>query len=154
PGRVETISLPSWPLNRDGGVAVEGADRAAAVHVQHVKVVDVSAKAGGGGIPGDLAGTLDRHDAEVENAAAEVGGVAGQGAAAEGRRAEVEDTAALAVIARGGVPAQAAATDGQRVEVEDAAAEVGGVAGQLAAAADRKRRGVVDAAAVGSGVEG
>ena len=114
PGRVEMIPLPSRPLDPHGGVAIEDADRAAAVQVQHALVVDVGAKADGGGVPGDGAGVVDRHRAVVGDAAATVGGdVAGQGAAADRQRAVVAVVDAAAGIA-GGVAGQGAAADRQR----------------------------------------
>src|SRR5665213_2555358 len=93
PGRVETIPLPSWPLDRHGGVAIEDADAAGAVQVQHGGVVDVSAVTNGGGIPGDAAGVFDCHGGAivVDAAAVAVGGVAGQGAAADRQVAVIVD---------------------------------------------------------------
>src|SRR5438034_781201 len=85
------------PLNRPGGVAIEGADDAAGVQVQHALVVDVSVEAYGGGIPGDAAGVFAGHrgvGAVVDAAARRGGDVAGQGAAADRQRAVVVDAAA------------------------------------------------------------
>src|SRR5436190_17207410 len=74
------------PLNQNLGVAIENADCAGAIPVQHAEVVHI----------GDAAGVLDRHDptAGVINAAAESGGVAGQDAVADTHRpAAVVDAA-------------------------------------------------------------
>ena len=59
-------------------------------------VVDISARAKRGGVPGDGAGVFDRQDADVEDAAAAViGGVARQGAAADRQRALAVDATAI-----------------------------------------------------------
>src|SRR5205823_52894 len=80
-------------------VAIENADPAGSIEVQHAEVIEVfGGIAGGGvrvvGVAGDAAGVFDRQRAVVEDSAAlVVGGVAGDGAAAERQRAVVEDAA-------------------------------------------------------------
>src|SRR5205807_9755489 len=101
---------------------IESADDAANVLVQHALVVDVGAKANGSGIPGDPAGVFDRHrgvGADVDAAARLAGGVAGQAAAADGRRDS--ETAAggiasvdAAALLSGEVAGHAAAVERQR----------------------------------------
>ena len=83
---------------------------------------------------------------KVAEAAAEEGGVAGEGAAAHRRRPGVGEAAA---IEAGGVAGEGAAAHRRRPDVEEAAAGVaGGVAGE-GAAAHRRRPGVGEAAAEG-----
>src|SRR5205823_1509977 len=95
-GRVADLQPRRVRIQRDGGVAMEDADRAGGVQVHHAQVVHVLVVKITAHVPGDAAGFFDRHHAVgsvVDAAATVVGEVADHAAVADRHRPAVVENA-------------------------------------------------------------